>query len=209
MTSSKRATATAAKAAPDQRRRSTAVLAAVAIVAVGGAWLLFGRGPDFAAEAMTLQRQLLSEDVSPQQRRAMLAALMRHVDKLDGAEQRKLMADVRQQWREIQQQDMNAYFAAAAADRQAALDRALDRLVLIGDLAAAFSPGGMRVRQSRPQPPVDRTAATPRPPGPPAPDPATVAAQRKAMETYAAALEKRARERRIEMPTLGRRRQPG
>ena len=181
------------------------MLAALVIVAAGGAWLLFGRGPNFAAEAMTLQQQLLAEDVSPQQRRAMLTAVMRHVDKLDSAAQRKLMADVWQQWRELQQQDMDAYFAAAAADRQAALDRALDRLVLISDLRAAFSPGGMRVRQPRPQPAADRTPTASRPPRPPAPDPATAAARRKALEAYTAALEKRARERGIEMPTLGRR----
>ena len=205
MTSSKRATAAAVKATAHNRRWSPAVLAAVAIVAAGGAWLLFGRGPNFAAEAKTLQQQLLAEDVSPQQRRAMLTTVMRHVDKLDTAAQRKLMADVWQQWREIQQHDMDAYFAAAAADRQAALDRALDRLVLIGDLRAAFSPGGMRVRQPRPKPPADRTPTASRPPRPPAPDPATAAARRKAMEAYATALEKRARERGIEMPTLGRR----
>ena len=187
------------------RHRVAALLAMLLVAAVGGAWLLFGRGPNFAAEAMTLQQQLLAEDVSPQQRRVMLTTVMRHVDKLDSVAQRKLMADVWQQWREIQQQDMDAYFAAAAADRQAALDRALDRLVLIGDLTTAFSPGGMRVRQPRPQPPADRTPTASRPPRPPAPDPATAAARRKAMEAYTAALEKRARERGIEMPTLGRR----
>lgn len=187
-----------------RRNKAAVVVASLIIVAAGGAWLLFGRGPNFAAEANTLQQQLLAEDLSPQQRRAMLTTLMRHVDKLDSAAQRELMASVRQQWREIRQEDMDAYFAAAAADRPAALDRALDRLVLISDLAAAFSPGGMRVRQPRPQPPADRPTAS-RPPRPTAPDPATAAARRKAMEAYATALEKRARERGIEMPTLGRR----
>ena len=187
-----------------RRNKAAVIVASLIIVAAGGAWLLFGRGPNFAAEANTLQQQLLAEDLSPQQRRAMLTTLMRHVDKLDSAAQRELMASVRQQWREIRQEDMDAYFAAAAADRPAALDRALDRLVLISDLAAAFSPGGMRVRQPRPQPPADRPTAS-RPPRPTAPDPATAAARRKAMEAYATALEKRARERGIEMPTLGRR----
>ena len=187
-----------------RRNKAAVVVASLIIVAAGGAWLLFGRGPNFAAEANTLQQQLLAEDLSPQQRRAMLTTLMRHVDKLDSAAQRELMASVRQQWREIRQEDMDAYFAAAAADRPAALDRALDRLVLISDLAAAFSPGGMRVRQPRPQPPADRPTAS-RPPRPTAPDPATAAARCKAMDAYATALEKRARERGIEMPTLGRR----
>lgn len=210
MTSSKRASTTAQKAAVDKRRRSPAVLAAVAIVAVAGAWLLFGRGPNFAAEADSLQRQLLATDVSPQQRREMLTTLMRHVDKLDSAAQRKLIADVRQQWREIQQQDMDAYFAAAEPDRQAALDRALDRLVLIADLADAFSPGGMRVRQPRTTPRPDQKPTTEsRPPRQPARDAATVAAQRKALEAYTAALEKRARERGIDVPMPGRRRQRG
>jgi hypothetical protein len=196
-------------AAADHKSWRPAVFASILIVAAGGAWLLFGRGPNFADEAEMLQQRLLAADVSPQQRQAMLATLMRHVDKLDTAAQRELMASVRQQWRDIQQQDMDAYFAAAGPERQAALDRALDRLLLIDDLSTAFSPGGMRVRQPRSKPPADGKATAPRPPRPPARDAATVAAERSAREAYFAALEKRARERGIEMPTPGRRRQRG
>lgn len=209
-TSTKRAIASASKSVADGRSWRPTVLGLLLFVAAGGAWLLFGRGPNFAAEAENLQRQLLSADISPQQRREMLTTLMRHVDKLDSAAQRKLIADVRQQWREIQQQDMDAYFAASEPDRQATLDRALDRLVLIADLAAAFSPGGMRVRQPRPEGAPDRKAtADSRPPRPPAQDGATVVAQKKATEAYTAALEKRARERGIDVPMPGRRRQRG
>lgn len=209
MTSTKRTPVTKAKATATSRPSRPFVLASLVGVAVGVAWLLFGRGPNFAAEAKTLQQQLLVEDVSPQQRQQLLASLMRHVDKLDSAAQRKLMVEVRQQWREIQQQDMDAYFAATSDDRQAALDRALDRLVLIGDLAAAFSPGGMRVRQPRSQTPAEQKSKAPSPPRPPEEDAATIVARRKAMEAYASALEKRARERGLEVPFLGRRRQRG
>lgn len=206
MPSSQRQKASSSGAATHRWPWRPPLLASLLIVAAGGGWLLFGRGPNFAAEAESLQRQLLAEDIPPRQRREMLATLMRHVDKLDSAAQQKLMASVRQQWREIQEQDMDAYFAAVGPERQAALDRSLDRLVLIADLSSAFSPGGMRVR---PQPPADRKAAAPRPPRPPAPDPATAAARRKATEAYATALEKRARERGMEVPIPGRRRQRG
>jgi hypothetical protein len=209
-TSNTRKIASTSKRNAERRSWKSAVLVTLLIVASGGAWFLFGRGPNFAAEADNLQRQLLSTDVSPQQRREMLTTLMRHVDKLDSQAQRTLLASVRQQWRDIQRQDMDAYFAASEPDRQATLDRALDRLVLIADLAAAFSPGGMRVRQPRPDGTPDRKAtANSQPPPRPARDAATVAAQRKAMEVYTAALEKRARERGMEVPMPGRRRQRG
>jgi hypothetical protein len=209
MTSNQRRKAPSSGAATDRSPWRATLLASLLIVTAGGAWLLFGRGPNFAAEAEMLQQQLLAEDIPPRQRREMLTTLMRHVDKLDTAGQRELIANVRQQWREIQQQDMEAYFAATGADRQAALDRSLDRLMLIADLSAAFSPGGMRVRQPRPKLPADGKAKDSRPARPPARDAATVAAERSAREAYFAALEKRARERGIEMPTPGRRRQRG
>jgi hypothetical protein len=177
----------------------TSLSAVTCIVAGALGWLLFSRGPNFAMKAETLQRQLLSQDVAPQERQRMLTMLMRHVDKLDSVAQRKLMADVRQQWREVQQEDMDAFFAAATGDRQKALDHSLDRLVLIVDLADAFSPGGMRVRQ--PRLPADRKASPSRPP---AQDAATVAARRKAMEAYSDALEKRARERGIDFEAARR-----
>jgi hypothetical protein len=209
MTSEQRRKSSSSTTPADRPPWRAILLASLLIVAGGGAWLLFGRGPNFAAEAESLQQQLLAEDIPPRQRREMLATLMRHVDKLDSVAQQKLMASVRQQWREIQEQDMDAYFATTGPDRQAALDRSLDRLVLIADLSTAFSPGGMRVRQPRPQPPPDGKATAPRPPRPPAPDPATAAARRKAAEAYATALEKRARERGLEVPIPGRRRQRG
>lgn len=196
-------------AAAEGRSWRPAILVTLFLVAAAGAWLLLSRGPNFAAEAETLQRQLLSADVSPQQRREMLTTLMRHVDKLDSAAQRKLSAEVRQQWREVQQQDMDAYFAAAEPDRQAALDRALDRLVLIADLADAFSPGGMRVRQPSTTPRADPQPTEESRTRQPARDAATAAAQRKALEAYTAALEKRARERGMDVPMPGRRRQRG
>lgn len=209
-TSNTRKIASTSKRGVEGRSWKSAVLVTLLIVASGGAWFLFGRGPNFAAEADNLQRQLLSTDVSPQQRREMLARLMRHVDKLDSQAQRTLLASVRQQWRDIQREDMDAYFAASESDRQATLDRGLDRLVLIADLAAAFSPGGMRVRQPRPEGGPERKA-TPdsQPTRRPAQDSATVAAQKKALEAYTAALEKRARERGMEVPMPGRRRQRG
>jgi hypothetical protein len=209
MTSNQRRKAPSSGAATDRSPWRGTLLASLLIVTAGGAWLLFGRGPNFAAEAEVLQQQLLAEDIPPRQRREMLATLMRHVDKLDTAAQQKLVTNVRQQWREIQQQDMDAYFAATGPERQAALDRGLDRLMLIADLSTAFSPGGMRVRQPRPKPPADGTAKDSRPPRPPARDAATVAAERSAREAYFAALEKRARERGLEVPPLGRRRQRG
>jgi hypothetical protein len=209
-TSNKSKVASAPKSVADGRSWRPTVLGFLLCVLAGGGWLLFGRGPNFAAEAETLQRQMLSTEISPQQRREMLTTLMRHVDKLDSQAQRQLMASVRQQWRDIQRQDMDAYFAASEPDRQATLDRALDRLVLIADLAAAFSPGGMRVRQPRPEGTPDRKAtADSQPPRRPAQDVATVAAQQKATEAYTAALEKRARERGIDVPMPGRRRQRG
>jgi hypothetical protein len=209
-TSNTRKVASASKSVTDGRSWRPTVLGFLLCVIAGGAWLMFGRGPNFAAEAETLQRQMLSTEISPQQRREMLTTLMRHVDKLDSQAQRTLMASVRQQWRDIQREDMDAYFAASEPDRQATLDRALDRLVLIADLAAAFSPGGMRVRQPRPEGAPDRKAtADSQPPRQPAQDAATIAAQRKATEAYTAALEKRARERGIDVPMPGRRRQRG
>ncbi len=209
MTSNQRRKASSSGAAADRSPWRATLLTSLLIVTAGGAWLLFGRGTNFAAEAEMLQQQLLAEDIPPRQRREMLTTLMRHVDKLDTAAQRELIANVRQQWREIQQQDMDAYFAASGPDRQAALDRSLDRLMLIADLSAAFSPGGMRVRQPRPKPPADGKAKDSRPPRPPARDAATVAAERSAREAYFAALEKRARERGMEVPQFGRRRQRG
>lgn len=209
MTSGQRRKASPSTAATDHTVWRPTLLASLLVVAAGGAWLLFGRGPNFTAEAELLQQQLLAEDVPPRQRQEMLATLMRHVDKLDSAVQQKLIASVRQQWQEIRQQDMDAYFAAAGPERQVALDRALDRLVLIADLSTAFTPGGMRVRQPRPKPPADGKAKDSRPPRPPARDAATVAAERSARDAYSAALEKRARERGMEVPPLGHRRQRG
>jgi hypothetical protein len=72
----------------------------------------------------------------------MLTTLIRHVDKLDSAAQQKRIAGVRQQWRETYQRDIDASFAATGSERQAGLDRGRDRLMLIADLTAAFSPMG-------------------------------------------------------------------
>ncbi len=173
-----------------------AVLGVTVVAIAVATWLIFGRGPNFADEAVSLQRRLLSLDVSPQEHKAMLTTLMRHVDKLDSDDQRELLETVRQEWRDIQRQDMDAYFAADDADRQSALDRSLDRLELISELYSAFIPGGMRVRKPRPR---GDAAQTPnrRPPAV-RPDASAQADRRKALESYLSALEKRARERGID-----------
>lgn len=194
------------KQAAPASSRGTRFLAAGAVVVAGVvAWLAWGRGPDHAHEAELLQRQLLTMTASAGEARASLTTIMRHVDKLDLEAQRRLRDTVRDEWRRLQQEDMDAYFAAADTDRDATLDKALDRLQLIGQLNEAFAPDGMRARSQRSKEPK-RTAGD-RPKTAPLSDDQKIAAadRRKAIELYATALEKRANERGIDFTPYRRR----
>ncbi len=165
------------------------------------AWLVWGRGPGLEAEATEIQRQMLGMDLPPRERKAGLAQLMRHVDKLDMQAQQRLRDEVRQEWRDVQRKDMDAYFAAAESERQAALDRAIDRLQVIAELDEAFTPGNARMRGPRPEGAGKQQGRGPRAGGR---DPGA-ADRRKALAAYASALEKRARERGIDFSPLRRR----
>lgn len=188
---------TASAGGPTGRRWLVAAcLASVLFIA----WLVWGRGPDFVAEAKGLQRQVLAMDLSARDQRAVLLQLMRHVDKLDGRTQQQLKDEMREAWRAVQREDMDAYFAAAENSRQEALDRALDRLHVITELDAAFTPGGMRVRNPPAQGGGQRAGRPTR-----GGRDVAKAEQRQVVELYATAMEKRARERGIDFSPLRRR----
>ena len=200
----------------------SAVLAMAAVI-----WFVWGRGPNYASEAKELQQQILSLDTSPQDRKAMLSTVMRHVDKLDSNGQRRLIGSVWKEWRDVAKKDMDSFFAASQQEKNAALDTSLDRLEVIGDLQGAFFPGGMRVRRPRPQ--GDRPDKTRRPSSDARPkdgqkrpekskdsqertrptlseaDKLAMADRKKAFESYYSSLEKRAEERGMHFDSMKRR----
>jgi hypothetical protein len=170
-----------------QRSLTAALLAA--ILAVGVPWL-FVRGQGVVDATVALQTSLLAGERAGRDRAAGVIQVTRNIDKMDRDDVKKVRDAFTAEWRRLQRQGVDEYAAAVEADRDALLDRDIDRLVTAGELWFATNP------RSNGLPPKPRKAKQPeRKPGPAKVNPAA-----ELLAAYRAALLSRAGKRGVSVP---------
>lgn len=170
-------------------RPLAAALAFVILVTVGLAWFL-PRGAGIVEQTRALQERLLVGPVTGRDRTSGVAQVTRNVDRMDREDVKKVRDAFMAEWRRLQKQSIEEFNAADAGDREALLDRDIDRLVTAGELWFATNP------RSTGQPPKPRkTKQTVQKAGKP-----SDAAAAERFDTYRAALVGRAKQRFVALP---------
>ena len=176
------------------------VVAALALLAVMAAaiWLLWPREDKLGA-VTELQKQLLEAGGKPS--RAAVDQLIRTVDRMDRRDVGAAFRAAGAEWKRLEQEAIDAYFQAAAADRPRLLDDYIARLTAYHELLVAMNPG------ARPDSPAylprDRRRRDPKaePDKPPA-DAEADAARRQLAEKFDAAVEAHAKSRGQPLPVF-------
>jgi hypothetical protein len=166
-----------------------AVLLGVLLAAGGVSWF-FMRSKGLVDETLTLQTRLLAGELTGRDRAAGVMQVTRNVDKMSRADVKKVRDAFSADWRRIMQQRIEDYFAAAASDREAMLDRDIGRLATASDLWFATNPN------SNGQPPKPRKPKTPQSKG----NPAKASPASSMRDAYLASLVSRAGKRGISVP---------
>jgi len=170
---------------------------AVCGVAVLLAWSWLGRGENLVDRTLDMERRLLTEGATGRAGRRAVDEIVRNVDRMRPEEVRRVQQSLEAEWARSLRQDVDAYFAAQAEERQSILDRSIDRSLVYKELRFAVNPraagrGGRRAKKQ--SPPAVKTADA---------GAATAeekAAERRLLERYDEAVRQRARERRIDLP---------
>lgn len=112
-------------------RRNWLLSGGAALVLVGGAWglsLRYGRANDPTGLPPELSREnLKAQAANPDQIRTTFENTMQRTD-LTEEQRREAMRRMRELWEARQNERMNEYFAAAADQKQAILDRQIDEM---------------------------------------------------------------------------------
>lgn len=171
---------------------------AVLVALMAGVWLLWPR-EDKVAAVTELQQRLLSAGGPP--RRADVDRVIRTVDRMSRDELRTTYRAAGEQWKQVKQDAINAYFQAAAADRPAVLDNHIARMVAYHDLLVAMNP------RSQPDSPAylprqRRQRGTDPPQPKPAAEVEAEQARRQLSERFDAAIQAHAKARGRELPTF-------
>jgi hypothetical protein len=122
------------------RQRSLAALMLGVLLAAGGLSWFFMRGKGLVDETLTLQARLLAGELAARDRRSGVAQVTRNIDKMDREEVKKVRDAFVADWKRVQQQGIDEYFAAGEADRDPLLDRDITRLGTAGELWFATNP---------------------------------------------------------------------
>ena len=169
------------------------VVAALVLAMVGWWWL--GRD-DRLSTTLELQQKLLADELAGRQQRLAVDRIIRNVDTMDREQVQELRESLTDAWTQIEQQSIDEFFAAPAAEKPALLDRDLERRELIRELRFAL---GNNSWGRRPKPKKDRKPES----APQTQAGQTVTPEEKELaklrrdlaKKYRAALEQRAKER--------------
>jgi hypothetical protein len=113
------------------------VLAFAAIAA--WAWLV-PDSPGLLEQTLALQERLLAGTLSGADRKAAIRAVTRNVDHMDRATIKKVHEAFNAQWRKLQTEAMDRYFAADEKERIAVLDMDIPAFVAAADIWLAINP---------------------------------------------------------------------
>lgn len=166
------------------------IIAAIAAMIVAiAAWAWWGlRSAGLLEQTLALQEQLLSGGLSGADRKAALKAVTRNVDHMDRGDIKKVRDMFNDQWRRLQTDAIDRYFAADDKERIAVLDRDIPVFVTAGDLWLATNPWASGPPRRRPPP---KPATAPKKP---------VSPEVEKLESYRTALVKRSAARGVQVP---------
>jgi hypothetical protein len=161
---------------------------ALAVVAIA-VWAWWGtRSAGLLEQTLSLQEQLLTGGLSGADRKAALKAVTRNVDHMDRAEVKKVRDTFNDQWKRLQTEAMDRYFAADDKERIAVLDKDIPVFVTAGDLWLATNPWASGPPRRRPP---AKPATAPKKP---------VSPEVEKVESYRTALVKRSAAKGVEVP---------
>ena len=138
------------------RQKALAASLLGVLVAAGGMSWFFMSAKGIVDETLSLQTRLLTGELTARDRRSGVAEVTRNIDKMDRDDAKKVRDAFMADWRRLQQQGIDDYFAAGEADREALLDHDIERLVTAGELWFATNP------RSNGQPPKPRKPKKPK-----------------------------------------------
>jgi uncharacterized membrane protein len=121
-------------------QKALAVLVFGMVLVAGGVSWFFMRTKGLVDETLSLQTRLLAGELTGRDRRSGVMQVTRNIDKMDREDVKKVRDAFSAEWRRLQQQGVDDSFAADEADREALLDRDIDRLVTAGELWFATNP---------------------------------------------------------------------
>ena len=133
-----------------KRQKALAASVLGVLLAAGGVSWFFMRAKGIVDETLSLQTRLLAGELTARDRRSGVAQVTRNIDKMDREDVKKVRDAFTADWRRLQQQGIDDYFAADEADREALLDQDIDQVVTAGELWFATNP------RSNGQPPKPR-----------------------------------------------------
>jgi hypothetical protein len=171
-----------------RRQRSLIALLLAVLLAAGAASWFLGGGKGLVDETIAVQASLLAGEVSGRDRSSGVMRVTRAIDKMDREDVKRVRDAFTAEWRRLQQQGIDDYFAAGEADRKTLLDRDIDRLGTAGELWFATNP------RSSGQPPKPRKPKAASKPG------AKVSPAAQLRDAYRTALLARAGKRGISVP---------
>jgi len=161
---------------------------ALAVVAIA-VWAWWGlRSEGLLEQTLALQEQLLTGGLSGADRKAALKAVTRNVDHMDRAEVKKVRDTFNEQWKRLQAEAMDRYFAADDKERILVLDKDIPVFVTAGDLWLATNPWASGPPRRRPP---TKTSTAPKKP---------VSPEVEKVESYRTALVKRSTAKGIQVP---------
>lgn len=157
-----------------------------AVLFGAGAWWMFGGWRrDRVEETLTAQRRILAGEVVGRDAKAAIDRMFRDVDKMSRSEVKQVRNALMGEWGRINNAAIEEYSAVDAGERDALLDRHIDRLVTAGELFNAANPYASGV-PPRPRPPRSSS----KPPTP----------EQKRLEAYRTAVVARAGKQRVTVP---------
>ena len=138
------------------RQKALAASVLGVLLAAGLSFFLV-RTKGIVDETLSLQSRLLAGDLAGRDRTGGVRQVTRNIDKMDREDVKKVRDAFSTEWRRFYRQSVDAYGAAGEADREALLDRDIDRLVTAGELWLATNP---RSNGQWPTPRKPKTAAS-------------------------------------------------
>lgn len=180
----------AAPATEADRGSRRGIFAAVALAFMAiAAWAWWGlKSEGLLEQTLALQERLLAGGLSGADRKAAIKAVTRNVDHMDRAEVKKVRDTFNEQWKRLQAEAMNRYFAADDKERIAVLDKDIPVFVTAGDLWLATNPWASGPPRRRPP---AKPATAPKKP---------VSPEVEKVESYRTALVKRSTAKGIQVP---------
>ena len=172
------------------RKKALAALVLGMLLAAGGVSWFFLRTKGIVDETLSLQTRLLAGELTARDRRSGVAQVTRNIDKMDREDVKKVRDAFTADWRRLQQQGIDDYFAAGEADREALLDHDIQRLVTAGELWFATNP---RSNGQPPKPRKPKKAAS-------KPGPAKVSPAAQLLDMYRTKLLARAGKQGVTLP---------